>query len=72
MTLGRGPRPERTVCPCRPRWSHRLLLQADAADADPRLEVCVRPFLLGLITAQMVAAHLCGYRTGRAAFRAGV
>ena len=24
------------------------------------------PFLLGLITAQMVAAHLCGYRSGRA------
>ena len=23
-------------------------------------------FLLGLITAQMVAAHLCGYRSGRA------
>ena len=24
------------------------------------------PFLLGLITAQIVAAHLCGYRSGRA------
>jgi hypothetical protein len=42
-------------------------LEEARKEFEPLVEKCAPdPFLLGLITAQMVTAHLCGYRSGRA------